>query len=89
MKMFSKEGVEMMDVKSFLLDGDNLVMKGKMMGSMNTAVYIKPEDLAEAVSLMPWKVILKIPVLYFKGLFRRGKSEDKKATSDDTDNYKW
>lgn len=71
MKMFSKEGIEMMEVKSFLLDGDNLVMKGKMMGSMNTAVYIKPEDMAEAVSLMPWSIILKLPVIFIKGVFRR------------------
>lgn len=73
MKMFSKEGIEMMDVKSFHLDGDSLVMKGKMMGSMNTQVYIKPEDMAEAVALMPWKVILRLPVLYFRGLIRKRK----------------
>lgn len=71
MKMFNKEGIEMMDVKSFALDGESLVMKGKMMGSMNTAIYIKPEDLAGAVSLMPWRIILKLPVLYFRGLIRR------------------
>jgi len=78
MKMFSKEGIEMMDVKSFLLDGDNLVMKGKMMGSMNTAVYIKPEDMAEAVSLMPWSIIIKLPGIFIKGLMR---SRQKKSAA--------
>lgn len=73
MKMFSKEGIEMMDVKSFLLDGENLVMKGKMMGSMNTAVYIKPEDMAEAVALMPWSIIIKLPGIFVKGLIRNRK----------------
>jgi hypothetical protein len=72
--MFSKQGIEMMDVKSFHLEGDNLVMKGKMMGSMNTAVYIRPEDVAEAVSLMPWRVIVRLPGILLKGLLRnRGK----------------
>lgn len=75
MKMFSKEGIEMMDVKSFDLDGDNLVMKGKMMGSMKTAVYIKPEDMAEAVALMPWKIIFRLPGLYLKGLAKRRQSQ--------------
>lgn len=73
MKMFSKEGIEMMDVKSFHLDGDSLVMKGKMMGSMNTAVYVKPEDMAEAVALMPWKIIVRLPGIFLKGLLRNRK----------------
>ena len=79
MKMFSKEGVEMMDLKSFQLEGDNLVMKGKMMGAMNTAIYIKPEDMSQVLALMPWKVILRLPVIFLKGLFRsRGQKMDAK-----------
>jgi hypothetical protein len=70
MKMFTKEGLEMMDVKSFRLEGESLVMKGKMMGSMQTAVYIKPEDMANAVALMPWSIIVRLPVLFVKGLWR-------------------
>lgn len=70
MKMFNKDGIEMMDVKAFDLDGENLVMKGKMMGSMNTVIYIKPEDIAAAVSLMPWRVIVRLPVIFLKGLLR-------------------
>jgi len=75
MKMYNKEGIEMMDVKSFYLDGDDLVMKGKMMGSMNTVIYVKPEDMASAVSLMPWKVLLRIPFIYLKGVFRKSRSK--------------
>ena len=36
MKMFSKEGVEMVEVKSIQRKDDTLVMKGKVMGSMAT-----------------------------------------------------
>jgi hypothetical protein len=50
--MFSKQRIELMEVKSFSLEADVLVMKWKMMGSMNTAVYIKAEDVAEAVSMV-------------------------------------
>ncbi|GLU37311.1 hypothetical protein [Pseudomonas sp. NBRC 100443] len=71
MKMFSKDGLEMMDLKSFQLDGDNLVMKGKMMGSMNMAVYLKPEDMSQVLSLMPWSVIVRLPMIFLKGLLRQ------------------
>ncbi|MDB6060734.1 MAG: hypothetical protein JWM78_837 [Verrucomicrobiaceae bacterium] len=81
MKMLSKEGIEMMEVKSFFLDGDSLVMKGKMMGSMNTAVYIKPEDMAEAVALMPWKVIARLPFIFFKGLLSNRKKDNAAAAA--------
>ena len=52
MKMFSKEGIEMMEVKSIQQDGDNLVMKGKVMGSTSTVILIKPEDCWQAVKLL-------------------------------------
>ena len=38
MKMFSKEGVEMVDVKSIKRDGEQLVIKGKVMGAMATTI---------------------------------------------------
>lgn len=40
MKMYSKEGVEMMDTMPIARDGDNIVVKGRMMGAMVTFPYI-------------------------------------------------
>lgn len=48
MKMFSKEGVEMVEVKSIQRKDDTLVMKGKVMGSMATTILIRPEDCWQA-----------------------------------------
>jgi hypothetical protein len=67
MKMYSKDGIEMMDIQSFHRNGAVLVMKGKMMGAMNTAVHIRPEDLWGAFRLMPWRVLLCLPWMLLKG----------------------
>ena len=66
MKMFSKEGIEMMEVKSIQQDGDNLVMKGKVMGSMSTVILIKPEDCWQAIKLLGWRTLLHMPLILFK-----------------------
>lgn len=67
MKLFSKDGVEMMDVKSITLDGDKLVLKGKMMGAMAAIIHIKPEDMWAAFKLFPWSVKCRMPLLLYKG----------------------
>ena len=74
MKMFSKEGIEMMEVKSIQQDGDNLVMKGKVMGSMSTVILIKPEDCWQAVKLLGWRTLLHMPLILFKGYWQAKKS---------------
>lgn len=68
--MFSKDGIEMMDVTTILRDGDRLVLKGKMMGAMNTAIYLRPEDMWQAFRLVPWSVILRIPWILVRGWWR-------------------
>ena len=48
MKMFSKEGVEMVDIKSITRDDQRLVIKGKVMGAMTTTILVNPEDCWQA-----------------------------------------
>ena len=67
MKMFSKEGVEMVDVKSFKRDGEQLVIKGKVMGAMATTILVNPEDCWQAARLLGIGVILRLPLILFKG----------------------
>ena len=74
MKMFSKEGVEMMDVTSINRDGDNLVMKGKMIGSMYASIYLRPQDLWQAMRLLSFGTFLCLPVLLFRGFVRSRKA---------------
>ncbi|MDB5687178.1 MAG: hypothetical protein JWR77_1767 [Rhizorhabdus sp.] len=72
MKLFSKDGIEMMEVRSIGRDGDMLVIKGKMMGAMATTIHVRPEDMWSAFTLFPWSVKLRMPILLLKG-YRRAR----------------
>jgi hypothetical protein len=67
MKLLNKDGIEMMDVKSIDLDGDRLVLKGKMMGSMSTTIYVHPHDLWSAVRLLRFSIVVRLPRMLAKG----------------------
>lgn len=75
MKLKSKDGVEMMDVKSIAQDGDRIFIKGKMMGAMATTIVVTPEALFDAYCLAPGSVIRRLPVLLYKGWRTRKKAE--------------
>ncbi len=75
MKLFSKEGVEMMDTMSMGRDGDNLIIKGRMMGAMVTTIYLKPKDLWQSLSLLSWPVISYMPAMLIKGFFANRKDK--------------
>ena len=70
MKMYSKEGNIMMDVRSLRREGDTLIMKGKMMEAMSMSIYLKPEDLWASTSLLSWSVIWYMPIIIVKGWWR-------------------
>lgn len=82
MKMFSKEGVEMMEVKSIQRQGDGLVMKGKVMGSMSATILIKPEDCWQALKLLGWDTVLHMPMILWRGYrqSRQRAAQDAKAS---------
>ena len=75
MKLFSRDGIEMMDVKSIALDGDKLVIKGKMMGSMATTIFLHPQDGWKAFKLFKFADILYMPLFLLKGFLRERKSD--------------
>jgi hypothetical protein len=70
MKLFNKDGVEMMDVKSIAQDGDRLIVKGKIMGSMAASIYVQPEDLYAALRLFGVSLVVRLPWLLIKGYLR-------------------
>lgn len=73
MKVFSKEGMEMMDIKSIHREGDVIIIKGKIMGAMSAVMVIKPEDCWQAAKLLGLSLIAQLPALLMKGLFRSRK----------------
>ena len=80
MKMYSKDNIEMMEVKKFYREGEHLVMKGKVMGSMPMTVYITPKDVWEGKKFITWSIIWYMPVLVLKGMwqFRKASRQARK-----------
>lgn len=75
MKMYSKEGNTMMDTKSLRREGDNLIMKGKMMDAMAMSIYLKPEDIWAGKNLLTWDIIWHMPIILVKGWWRSMKNK--------------
>jgi hypothetical protein len=67
MKLYSKDGVEMMEIKSIEQNGDIIVIKGKMMKSMAATIHVKPADAWAAFKLFPFKLLIRLPWLMLKG----------------------
>lgn len=74
MKMYSKDKVEMMHVKDFYREGEHLVMKGKVMGSMPMTIYISPKDVWEGKKFISWSILWYMPILLIKGMWQYRKA---------------
>lgn len=69
MKMYSKDGTEMMDISWVDREGSDLVVKGKMLKSMPATIYIKPKEIWQAKSLLKWHVVFYMPIIILKGFW--------------------
>jgi len=69
MKMYSKDGVEMMVIYSLEKEGSDLVTKGKMLRSMPATIYIRPEEVWRGLKLLSWRVIFCLPKMLLKGFW--------------------
>jgi hypothetical protein len=82
MKLVSKDGAEMMDIRSLEREGDVLVVRGKIMRSMPATIHLRPEDLWGAFTLFSWPVLLRLPYLMLKGFIRSRRAS--RQTKSDT-----
>lgn len=76
MKIFSKEGIEMMDISSISLVDKKIVIKGKMMKSMATTLHVEPIGVWEAFRLFPLGLLVRLPMLLLMGM---SSAKEKKA----------
>ena len=68
MKIYGADGKEMMSVSAIERDGGELLVKGKIFGTMPLSARLKPEDARAGMKLMSWRTrwfLLTLP-------FRRG-----------------
>ena len=55
MKIYGADGKEMMTVSAIERDGAELLVKGKIFGTMPLSARLRPQDAREAMKLMNWR----------------------------------
>jgi hypothetical protein len=66
MKLYGSDNKELMSVTSLARDGNNLVIKGKIFGTMPLTAKLKPEEARAALKLMDFKTILFLLTIIFR-----------------------
>jgi hypothetical protein len=65
--MYSREGQEMVNVKKIGREGENLVMKAKLMGAYSMNIYLSPAELRSMLTLLSWEVLKYVPEMMIVG----------------------
>jgi hypothetical protein len=65
-KIYSADKSELMDVSSIERKGNDLVLKGKVFGTMPMAATLTPEQARAAFRLLSFKLILFLLTLPFR-----------------------
>jgi hypothetical protein len=66
MKLYGADNREMMQVSSIERDGSNLLIKGKIFGTMPLTAKLRPEELRAVFRLLDLKTIFFILTLVFR-----------------------
>ena len=69
MKVYAQDNSELMEIKSLERDGNNLVIKGKVFGTMPMTAKLRPEEARKGLGLLNFKLV----VFLLTFLFRKGK----------------
>jgi len=65
-KLYSQDGSELMQVESLERDGSDLVIKGKVFGSMPMSARLKPEEARKGLKLLNVRMIGFLLTLLFR-----------------------
>jgi hypothetical protein len=66
MKVHTPEGNELMEVQKVQREGDGLVIRGVIMGTMPTRAVIRPEELRAAFKLLSFGLVFGAIGLLFR-----------------------
>jgi hypothetical protein len=66
MKIFSKDKSELMEVKSLERDGNALVIKGKVFGTMPMSARLTPEEARKGLKLLNVKLFFFLLTFPFR-----------------------
>lgn len=67
MKMVSKEGQTMAEITKAYPENGKIVVVCKLMGAYSMKLYLTPEELRKAISLVNWDLIKVLPDMAVKG----------------------
>ena len=67
MKVYAADGSELMEVTKIEPNGKNLVLHGKIMGSLPMKAVVKPEQVRRGLGLLSLKTWMFLPSLLFGG----------------------
>ncbi|MBU3950090.1 MAG: hypothetical protein KJ826_17960 [Proteobacteria bacterium] len=67
MKMYDVHKNVLMDISSLKKKGNDIVMKGMLMGTMPATIYVKPEEVWGARKMLSWSLIFYLPIMMIKG----------------------
>jgi hypothetical protein len=66
MKIYTPDKSELMDVSSIRRENGNLVVSGKIMGSMPMKAVIRPQDARQGLKLLDFKTIVFLLTFLFR-----------------------
>jgi hypothetical protein len=70
MKVYSPDKSELMTITSITRQGSNLVISGKIMGSMPMKAVIRPEEARRGVKLVGFRTLLFLLTFLFRSSSR-------------------
>lgn len=73
MKVYAADGSELMEVTKIEPNGKNLVLHGKIMGSLPMKAVVRPEQVRRGLGLLSLKTWLFLPSLLFSKGQKKGK----------------
>ena len=66
MKLYAQDNSELMEISKIERQGNNLVLKGKVFGSMPMTAKLKPEEARKGLKLLGFKLILFLVTFLFR-----------------------
>lgn len=66
MKIFGPDNKEMIAISAIERDGTELVLRGKIFGTMPMSARIRPEEARRGLKLLDWRTLLFLLSLPFR-----------------------
>jgi len=67
MKLYGKDRRELMTVSRIERDGNDLLIKAKVFGTMPMTASLSPADVREGLKLLGWRGMLFVLTMPFRG----------------------